>query len=569
LARTIFKYDAEAVTLTISKASLAVVEEPFILEVASADTSPDVLAGDITITPGAPLDRPYPEANDCLFVAISDALSIPKELLWQTLSSNVAEADCMGFELTGWNTDHARVLADLLDLTIIVESDFASGSYGTGDTVIRLHHSSAGIGHFSFEKPASVHSHEPTPEQPTPESHCPITNGPELSIAQLVKSLGAHQFRGSVLAFKTAKLYDITLHNCVDKLLPNKKPFCRVNYLASDYKNNLTGKLLQDQKSLGADFAKKVDSIKDHIDRAPVQLISIMGYNGCGKTAPLVDFLKCNPSIMAQVKVATPENLLASQWIADIGLSDQDAFRVGSYESTCFKKTARILIVDEVGKMKKGYVDLCILMDPAIELVIVVGDVTQLSASETTKVDGKVQAKWVRLTSEASHFAQYADYYSLFTHRSCLAVAKRWGVKSTSKISGRISSGPKMATNACYSAMSQATVQDYASDLNCQTHASTQGATFEKIHDIAIDFNFAKFADKYMVNMLTNRSRIGIHFSGTLDKKLKALIGHNTVLANFLAGRVQPIEQLFATDLQGLEIIRSPLTYEQRFQGGC
>jgi hypothetical protein len=558
-----FHLDLTAETVKLKLITIAAPSEPtaelFVpaAETDDADELPTSVASDCDIELTTGSHRPYPAAMTCLFDALGSLLDESPRALHSLLTS-VTDAEDDAAPSGPWSTRHLDVLCKVLGISVVVNSDAASARYGVGPLRGSINHTSAGVGHFSHVK------HVPTPQQPTPDTHRPVTNGSALSIKQIVDLLLLAQYKGCALAFATAKTYDITVKSARDKLNPSKR-MTRFKYLASDYKNKFTGIIMSDQKVMAADFAKRMDAIADTCVRAPVQLISIMGYNGCGKTAPLTAFLKANPSIMRQCKVATPENKLAAQWTSDLGLLDQDSFRVGSYESTCFKKTARILIVDEVGKMKNGYVDLCILMDPAIELVIVLGDVTQLPASETVKVNGKVQAKWLTVQdSEAQHFARFADFYSLYTHRSPKCVAKRWGVATSSKISGRISRSVACISKGYFTAMAQATVDLYDAALNACTHASSQGATYDKMHDIAMDYNFVKFADKHMINMLTNRSTVGINFSGSLGKKETLMLQQNKVLANFLAGKVQPITELFKNELAGLTVLTSPLTVTNR-----
>jgi len=327
----------------------------------------------------------------------------------------------------------------------------------------------------------------------------------------------------------------------------------RAKTYASDLKNGFTGMLLRKPPHPQERTGHKWDSLVDHYRGRDVRLIYMPGYNGCGKSYPTQSLLNAHPAIYGQAKISVPTNHLRKEWCEALTCEESETYRVGTFE-TVLLKTAKLLIVDEFIVLPSGYVDLACILDPAITHVVLLGDPTQLPARELD-----AEARWPSIQTEAARFRPFADYYCLWTRRSPQAVAKRLGVKSLNRTVGQITRNVKFMKGP---QIHMATIDADFASVTCpdpKTAASVQGLTYDQVVNISLDHNLAKHGGKYLVNMLVNRSRAGLHFFGASSARVDEALEHQPFLRDFLAGKRVDIRRHFADELKGMRIITSPL----------
>jgi len=481
----------------------------------------------------------YPSGHDCYLKRIIDAaphLSLAG--LWESINDVLCPNSLSSAGLTDQQVSAFMIVVDLQ--ASLVPHD-GSNAYRIGKTTGQY------LGNF-FLTPTHVKNR--TDDGPDYDA------GSERK-ALHVRPLDMDKFWADFRAFRYGDQKHMLAYSSPRKIRVDVK---RGKVYASDLKNRYTGKLfhsniLHIKNQVAERFDSLMDSAPAHSAR---KAVGFLGYNGCGKTYPVICFLKQHPEYLAHVKITTPDNDLRRQWIKDLGLPSSEAYRVGTFESSLLK-TSAIWFVDEVGRMPAGYLDLGMAVDGANRALIAMGDPTQMRAFETNP-----EAGWPKLKAEVSRVAAFTDFYQGWTRRTFQAAARLWSVPSLNPVEGVIKHQQSFDVNGVLPEAHwlRADAENaQAANLNARTIAAYQGFTADGPFGIAISPAFAKWTQKYAANMITNRSRHSLIFFGnTKQAAYVANLAQNPVLAKFMAGTVQDYRKVFAKELAGMTILEAPFT---------
>jgi hypothetical protein len=259
--------------------------------------------------------------------------------------------------------------------------------------------------------------------------------------------------------------------------------------------------------SKGRSAILALDLLVDVSPPRTVSLIHLAGFAGCGKTAPIARLLQ--HKLFRNYRIAVPTTELRSDWKQHLATAPSDAWRVSTWESALLKH-ANILVVDEIYKMPRGYLDLAITADSTLEFVIILGDPLQGEYHSTHP-----QSTNHKLSPETEHLAPYIDFYCLWSHRIPQNVASFFQITSFNKNPGFLqlshSINPKTQI-LCSSTNTARTLAD--TGYSAITIAASQGATFSKPVTVLLDNNTSKLSPNNALVALT-RSKFGIIFSGS------------------------------------------------------
>lgn len=469
--------------------------------------------------------------NNCLLIAISSALStISPSFLWNILATQFPDSQLNGpAEISqGLSTDHLEALAYAVPFFCTVHADTGSYDFGPDDAPHIV------IGHETNVDGAQNHWFFPA--RPLPTQPAPLR--------------GANSFASAALSFRTSSGHLLPFKKIHDySLNPH-----RAKNLASNLKNETDGvlaSLFRTGSKLDPSFFSRLDQRADLPPKRTVSLIHLTGFPGCGKTWPVIQLLK-SKLYKHSFRVAVPTIELRHEWKSLTNLPAPDAWRVSTWESS-LTKSAPVLIIDEVYKMPRGYLDLCLLADPLIEFVILLGDPCQSSYSSTNPDSSNF-----RLSSEITHLAPYRDYYCFWTHRLPFSIARLYGVETHSKILGSIgrTNHPKRDQLILVPSISAARAFT-ASGLRAVTFAGSQGLTVKNPVSVFVDKNIRSIHHSAAL-VATTRSTKGINFSGSHDYLLR-FPGSCPILESLYHQKPIDFFSLFNNELSGSSVLTKPL----------
>ncbi|ACV53023.1 polyprotein [Blackberry virus S] len=473
---------------------------------------------------------PYPAGTDCLLVTIEQATSISRRDLWETLVTNLPDCLLAPCEISkhGLSTDHFAVLAFFYSLRVTFLTSHGPVDLGMSDatTNFRIDHQPESkdlMGHFSL--------HQDSKPVPTLNGG----TGSELATAATRFNLD-----GCLLPFNTVHTF-VTAPS-------------RAKNLISNMKNGFDGVLANidpHHTSTARDRLLCLDGIIDVAKPRRVRLFHIAGFAGCGKSYPIARLLKT--PLFREFKVAVPTVELRAEWKDLLKIRPGAQWRLSTWESSLLK-SARILVIDEVYKMPRGYVDLAVHADPTIELVILLGDPLQGVYHSTHPSSTNS-----RLSPETHYLSKYIDFYCLWSHRIPQDVAKFFGVHSTNLAPGfskwvpNLSPSSKILTN---SQNSMKTLVDCG--FASVTIASSQGSTYPGATNILLDRNSALLSHSNSLVALT-RSKKGVVFTGD-RKMLEEGPTSNLLFSRYFTGKVVSLAGLFPSELPKCPHLTVPLT---------
>ncbi|QID59002.1 polyprotein [Camellia-associated marafivirus] len=432
--------------------------------------------------------HPYP-SNDCLLAAVSEATSIPRETLWETLITTLPDCllDSSEIRVHGLSTDHFCVLALMHSLRARFISEGIDAELGLENAVhtFTINHfpgKDGSIGHFALKTPA----------------HASKLNGglaDDLAAAALrFRTKGGH-----FLPFREAHYY--------------KSSPARAKNLISNMKNGFDGVMANVDPGHAQEARTRIlslDGVMDISCPRNVRLVHLAGFAGCGKSWPIAQLLK-TPNFR-NFKVAVPTVELRTEWKELLSSPPSERWRVGTWESSLLK-SARVLVIDEVYKMPRGYLDLAIHSDSSVEFVFALGDPLQGEYHSTHPSSSNP-----RLPSEISHLRRYIDFYCFWSHRIPRNVAQCLGVPTTSKLEGFATYTQHFPTNTkilCNSMSACKTLQQCGYDS--VTIASSQGSTYSGPACVHLDRNSRLLSASHSLVAIT-RSKAGVIFTG--DRQL-------------------------------------------------
>jgi len=470
----------------------------------------------------------YPARAACLLVAVRNATSLPTATLWAALAANLPDSilDDGSLVRLGLTTDHFAVLARIFSLRCRFVSDHIDVELGVADATSRftIRHTP---GHFElvaddYSLPALVGA----------------STIPGADLAESCKRFVASD--RTVLPFR-----DVHIHRTSVK---------RAKNLISNMKNGFDGVMAQanplDPKSARERFLM-LDSCLDIAAPRVVRLIHIAGFAGCGKSWPVAQLLK-TPAFRT-FKLAVPTTELRDEWKGLMEPRDQDKWRFGTWESSLLK-SARTLVIDEVYKMPRGYLDLAIHADASIQFVILLGDPIQGEYHSTHPSSSNA-----RLSPEHVYLRPYIDFYCFWSRRIPQYVATILGVPSTSKVSGyaRHSSQFPLNGKILISAMTSA-----KSLVDCGyqaiTIASSQGSTVNGPVHIHLDNHARRLSHQHSLVAIT-RSRAGLVFTGD-PSVADGTSSSNLLFSAVLMNHPISVRSLFSALLPRCPFVESPPT---------
>nr|QQG34652.1 polyprotein [Davidia involucrata marafivirus 1] len=472
-------------------------------------------------------DLPYPSTTDCLLQAVSKATGIDPHALWRTLTSHLPDSLLDTAEITqhGLNTDHFTVLASIYDLKCTFLTNHGPIEFGVANapTSFTIRHTpptSNAPGHFELVSDA----------QP------PKLNGSRT--ADLQHIMKSFRSDNALLPFQKFHTY-----------MSNTR---RAKNLISNLKNGFDGIMAtvnpQDPNS-ARHFFMALDHQMDIAAPRQVHLVHLAGFAGCGKSYPIQQLLQHQSFRSSRVAVPTTE--LRTEWKEGMHLKSTTAWRVSTWESSLLKRS-RVLVIDEVYKMPRGYLDLSILADPTLELVILLGDPLQGEYHSTHPSSSNH-----KISSEIPHLKPYIDYYCLWSRRVPQVVAKFFNIPSLNPNLGSFSYTPHLPEGYPVLACSNNQVQTLTQcGFRSVSVASSQGSTYTKGVVLHLDRNSKLLSLAHSLVALT-RSKDLIIFSGD---KHQLLPGGNRLFTEFFSQRPVDLNHLFHNELSNIPLLHSPLT---------
>nr|UBZ25923.1 polyprotein [Nectarine marafivirus M] len=470
---------------------------------------------------------PYPNM-DCLLVAIEQATRLPKEALWDTLTATCPDCllDPAEVSSQGLSTDHFTILARHYSLRATFHSGPTTFTIGMADatSTFSINHTPGSgklPGHFSLR----------------------LEHGSTRLNGGLAQDLAVAALRfnvdGQLLPIRSVHTY---------KTWP-----ARAKNLISNMKNGFDGIMANIHPTRTNEARDRLLALDGQMDIAQprsVRLIHIAGFPGCGKSYPISRLLR-TPAFR-DYKVAVPTTELRSEWKDMIKPSPSHVWRLGTWESSLLK-TARVLVIDEIYKLPRGYLDLAIHSDPTIEMVIALGDPLQGEYHSTHPNSSNS-----RLLPEVRHLAPFLDYYCLWSRRVPRLVADFFQVPTSNEAPGFVRYSrefpdrAKILTNS-QNAMHTMNQCGYSS----VTIASSQGSTYPGAACIHLDKNSGLLSHSHSLVALT-RSRTGIIFTGDASM-LKGLASSNSMFSAFMAGKSRPLHDWFHSEFPNCPILSQPL----------
>nr|UNZ11799.1 polyprotein [Inya insect-associated virus] len=485
---------------------------------------------------------PMPSKH-CLLTALSELLPSTPSSLWGHLQSILPDSLLQGPEIDhfGLSTDHLSALCLLLSTRVVVISDLGQYHYGPSNlsNFLTLHHTSGPPSHFS--------------SQPLPP--------PKLVGAHTV-DLETKDLNRSILRFRVNGAY-LPIHS-VHRFTPSHQ---RAKNLISNMKNGLDGVLANLDLSLSSSSRPHprerilmIDSRCDVTPPRPISLVHIAGFAGCGKTYPIQQLLKTTS--FRHFRVSTPTTELRSEWKAQMKPSPNDSWRYNTWESSLLK-SSQILVIDEIYKLPRGYLDLCILADPTLRFVILLGDPLQ-GEYHSTHPDSTNH----HLESETRRLPQWIDYYCMWSYRIPRCIASLFSLPTFNEKEGciRVIQGYYPGGNNLVNSQSLSkTIHDLG--WNAITISSSQGCTYDEPSTIFLDRHTSQISPGTALVALT-RSRSGVFFVGDLSKA-SGLSGSSPIFSAALSGSPISLNAAFPTLFHRLPLLHSPLTQRpSRLTGG-
>nr|YP_004300301.1 helicase [Fig fleck-associated virus] len=339
----------------------------------------------------------------------------------------------------------------------------------------------------------------------------------------------------------------------------------RAKNLSSNLKNSFDGIMASANPLSPSTAAAAFVSLDNRLDFQPprcVQLVHLAGFAGCGKSLPIQNLLRHNQDFR-NFRVSVPTTELRNEWKKDLQLKSTESWRINTWESSLLK-TSPILVIDEIYKMPRGYLDLTILADPTIQFVIILGDPLQgeyhsLNPSSSNH----------HLSSEITHLLPYIDYYCMWSYRVPRKLANFFNISSSNKNPGFCSFSLHLPTDPSSPILTCS--QSQAKILNDTGHraltiSSSQGLTLDKPAHIYLDRNIPLLSPSNVIVALT-RSRVGLCFTGDSDM-FNCIRRSTPILEALFSGRQIDLAHHFPSILSRVNIITSPLPARRTLFGG-
>ncbi|AAW88526.1 polyprotein [Plantago mottle virus] len=426
---------------------------------------------------------PLPVKN-CLLQSVAAQVPYDIHSLWGFLCEMLPDSLLDNEEITtfGLSTDHLTALAYRLHFECVIHAGSSTIMYGIkgASTVLHITFSDGPPKHFAPYVKLSASAPGSNPSK-----------------SPLVRAALRFQFNGNFLPFQEAHSHSISVQHAKNLISNMKNGFDGITSQLSGLggKSPRT-KLLELDAQIDVAFSRNVD------------LIHIAGFAGCGKSHPIQKLLKTRA--FHHFRLAVPTNELRAEWKRDLDLPDHESWRLCTWETALFK-TSNVLVIDEIYKLPRGYLDLILLSDPSIQLVIILGDPLQgeYHSSHPSSSNSMLPSETLRLSA-------YIDCYCWWTYRCPKVIADLFGVRTYSQTEGKIVSSvthPQNLPNLVNSIATATTMQNLGH--HALTISSSQGMTFDSMNTILLDRHSTLLSAQNCLVALT-RSRSGVIFIGNM-----------------------------------------------------
>jgi hypothetical protein len=506
---------------------------------------------------------PYP-SNDCLLTSLAPLLNTAPERLWEELcslpDSQLTDAETRRL---GLSSDHLEFLMARFDRTAIVHTPSGIRRFNDGLTsTLNLywvpHHWSA----VPIEAPRDTTRSSSVPV--FPQGVFPLMRGEGVARATRLPMSTSHATRvlnPLIMNFRTSTNHVIPTAG----FLGYQPEYRRAKNLISNMKNGYDGilhRLLATSSSYQPDHLTRLDALVDALIVSPpnrhVDLLVLEGFAGSGKSDPIKRIIRSITSTHVSFRVSVPSTQLRGEWKDDCRLSERESWRFGTWESSLLK-SSNVLIIDELYKLPRGYLDLCIALDPAITTVIVLCDPCQGEYHSTSP-----HSLNNRLPSESQYLMPFCLFYQFWTYRSFQLLCRLWDVPCFSSVAGTIgfrslpSSRMPLIVASTGAALAQ-TEMGYS----CVTASASQGLTFRAPAQLMLDRPFLNRISPQVASVALTRSRSGIVFTGDLQQAMTSG-SRNQLLSSVIQQTSISYLSVMANELTGRNIVRAPMTLSER-----
>lgn len=426
---------------------------------------------------------PFPPKH-CLLTAVAAQLSYTPPQLWDFLCELLPDSLLDNAEVRnfGLSTDHLTCLSYRLRFECIIHTPTATIPYGIRNSteVIHVSYSDGPPKHFSafIKLTASAPGSNP-------------------SKSNLVRAALRFKYNDSFLPFWDAHQHQVSVPHAKNLISNMKNGFDGItSQLVGTSDKSPKMRLLELDATIDVSFPRKCD------------VIHIAGFPGCGKSHPIQKLLQ-TPAFH-HFRLSVPTNELRSEWKRDLVLPESESWRFCTWETALFK-SSNILVVDEIYKLPRGYLDLILLADPSIQLVILLGDPLQGEYHSSHPSSSNK-----RLESETTRLSRYIDCYCWWTYRCPKAIADLFGVRTFNSNPGFIRavlSHPPNLPNLVNSIATANTMQNLGH--HALTISSSQGMTYSDPVTVLLDRHSLLITPQTALVALT-RSRSGVYFIGSM-----------------------------------------------------
>nr|UTS84205.1 RNA-dependent RNA polymerase [Passion fruit yellow mosaic virus]UTS84208.1 RNA-dependent RNA polymerase [Passion fruit yellow mosaic virus] len=481
-----------------------------------------------------PSNLPLP-SKKCLLTALSEVSHIPETRLWLALQELLPESLLQNSEVStyGLSTDLLAPIGHYFNLQFTVISDSKTLQFGVSDspTTLVLHHTSGPPAHYS--SPPKLLGSSP-----------PIKFRKPSTFAEVCLSF---TFNGNYLPISSTHFFSASQ--------------AYAKNLSSNMKNGFDGILssidVSTKHAPGSSPREKIIALDHLIDvqkKKTVELIHIAGFAGCGKTRPLQSLLSLPE--FKHFRVSCPTTELRNEWKSDMRLPASESFRFNTWESSLLKHS-QILVIDEIYKMPRGYLDLSIFADPSLRFVIILGDPLQGEYHSSSPHSSNHT-----LPPESRRLLPFIDHYCFWTYRVPRPLAELFDVSSFNSLDVPFSA--VVSVSSSYSPGTHNLVNSIATanavnqlGFPATTISSSQGSTYNNYVTILLDKHSRLLSPSHALVALT-RSLWGVKFLGDLQS-LSGTNNSNDMFSRALNKQRINLFTSFPEIFHLLPLLRSPI----------
>lgn len=482
----------------------------------------------LRVLPPSPL--PLPILN-CLLTAVSQQTNVSEEHLWHSLQTILPDSQLRNDETItfGLSTDHLTALAHLYNFQVTVHSDHGQFLFGPHDSTKRINitHVAGPPSHF-ISGPRLLGSF---PSESSKSSH------------PLVRAMKAFKVSGHYLPFLEAHRHPTSISHAKNLISNMKNGFDGVLSLIDVSSNPRPGHTPKDR-------IIELDRYLDTNPEKTVALIHIAGFAGCGKTHPIQKLLQSK--LFKDFRVSCPTTELRNEWKSSMSLPGNQSWRFCTWESSLLK-SSKVLVIDEIYKMPRGYLDLSILSDPSVELVIILGDPLQGEYHSLSKDSSNH-----RLPSETIRLTDYIDAYCWWSYRIPQVIARLFSINSFNLDTGIIGSIPTPVDRHPILTNSHAAALTFNNlGYRACTISSSQGITLSDPAVIVLD-NYTRYLSASNGLVALTRSRTGVQFMGPTTY-IGGTNGSSAMFSDAVNHTPINLDRYFPSLFHRLPLIHSPI----------